>query len=164
MKRLLIIFRHSIAEDQNEAISDFERPLTKEGRELAIEKGLILKDEIKQIDSVISSPALRTKETAEIVAELFKFNKNRIIYDQGLYQARSVEEVSDVLLLSLDDQVQTALYCGHNPLISYLASELAGNYLSLSKGGFVIFEQSTKDWPSFFQLKKIKPLLISNRI
>jgi isoleucyl-tRNA synthetase len=56
--------------------------LTEAGRKQAKESGENLKD--KKIDLIISSPFLRTRETAEIVAENLSMDKTGIIFDERL--------------------------------------------------------------------------------
>ncbi len=58
--------------------------LTDKGREQAKEVGEKLKD--KKIDYIFCSPFLRTKETAEIAADAFGFDKTKIIFDSRLHE------------------------------------------------------------------------------
>ncbi len=57
-------------------------PLTKQGREEVLESAKNLVKE--KIDLIVSSPFLRTKETAEIVAKEIGLEKDKIIFDDRL--------------------------------------------------------------------------------
>ncbi len=58
--------------------------LTAVGKEKVKENALLLKD--KKIDIIICSPFVRTKETAEIVAETIGINKDSILFDDRLHE------------------------------------------------------------------------------
>ncbi|MBX4189624.1 class I tRNA ligase family protein, partial [Candidatus Parcubacteria bacterium] len=80
------VMRHGGTEgNKNEIVSyakQVDDHLTEEGRKQAEGCGKDLKD--KKIDLIISSPFVRTKETAEIVAEEIGLTKSEIIYDERL--------------------------------------------------------------------------------
>ena len=61
-----------------------EDNLTELGRSQAEKAGEELKD--KNIDVIITSPFVRTKETAEIVAKTIGFDKEKIIFDDRLHE------------------------------------------------------------------------------
>jgi phosphohistidine phosphatase len=99
MKTLSII-RHAKAVAPEEAPNDFERPLTKRGQKDAIQLGQILAALSPEIDWLISSPALRTRETTEA--------------DQWL-----------ALLKQAPPEAQHIAIVGHNPGLSDLVAGLA---------------------------------------
>ena len=71
----LLLVRHGIAEEAETFIagggSDAQRPLTEIGRKKMRKGANRLRSQIKQIDLLASSPLLRARETAEIIAQVF---------------------------------------------------------------------------------------------
>lgn len=67
----LYIVRHAWAEDIGPAGDDASRPLTKKGRK-RFEKFIThLREGGMEVDRIASSPLMRTRETAEIMARVF---------------------------------------------------------------------------------------------
>ncbi|MFA6227323.1 MAG: class I tRNA ligase family protein [Candidatus Paceibacterota bacterium] len=60
--------------------------LTDNGREQAKEAGENLKKSKTDIDIIYCSPFLRTKETAEIIADGIGYSKDKIVYDSRLHE------------------------------------------------------------------------------
>ena len=76
MKKIYII-RHAKA-SKSEDIDDFERKLTKSGKEDLKKLFKNLASHEIHPDLVLSSPAVRTAKTAIKIAKFHKFDKNRI--------------------------------------------------------------------------------------
>ena len=121
MKKILII-RHAEAESPSQ-ITDFDRKLTQNGIEKANEIGQILHQKGIIPDFVGASSALRTLETATIIATKVGFPVNDIHKDKYLYIATTKDLVS--YIQNIDNQYHTAILVGHNPYISYLAEKLS---------------------------------------
>ncbi|NBV84828.1 MAG: phosphohistidine phosphatase SixA [Verrucomicrobia bacterium] len=68
----LLLLRHAEAVD--DAPSDRERPLTEKGKRQAGVVGNYLREHSINVDLVLSSPAVRTMETAKIVARSIKLD------------------------------------------------------------------------------------------
>jgi phosphohistidine phosphatase len=67
----LYVVRHAWAEDAGPDGDDFARPLTKKGRRRFERFVAHLRDGGMQLDLVATSPLVRARETAEIMAEVF---------------------------------------------------------------------------------------------
>lgn len=71
----LLIIRHAIAEDKDEwaetGRSDDERPLTDEGRRKMAQVAKGLRSVVDHIDVLATSPLVRARQTADVVAEEF---------------------------------------------------------------------------------------------
>lgn len=65
----LYIVRHAVAEDAGPGIDDHARPLTKKGRKRFAKLVRQLEDAGLAVDLVATSPLIRTRETADILAE-----------------------------------------------------------------------------------------------
>ena len=72
MKKLFLI-RHAKSSWEDLRLDDFDRPLNKRGEKDAPFMAELLKEKNIIPDLIISSPSLRTKLTAEIIAEKIGF-------------------------------------------------------------------------------------------
>jgi len=117
MKRLLLL-RHAHAEDARSGIADIDRPLSPRGRAEALEAAQRIASARVRCDALLVSPALRTRETASIVAAQLDIAA-RPRLDATLYLADA-----DTLLSALHHGgglARTLLLVAHNPGISELA-------------------------------------------
>ncbi|MDD2935381.1 MAG: class I tRNA ligase family protein [Candidatus Pacebacteria bacterium] len=84
------VMRHGEAENNTLNVSSTKKEnqhhLTEKGRTQVTEA--IEKIKNNKIDLIISSPFVRTRETAEIVADGIGFDKNQIIFDERLIEAQ----------------------------------------------------------------------------
>jgi phosphohistidine phosphatase len=113
MKRLLIL-RHAKSSWKDPDLPDHDRPLNKRGRHDAPLIGKLLKDEDLKPDVIVSSPAIRAKKTAELVAKECKY-KEEIVINKSLYGA----ELKDYLKILgwISDTHKTVLIVGHSPTV-----------------------------------------------
>jgi len=134
----LYIIRHAIAVDEGADgyESDSERPLTDKGRKKmrGIAKGL--RNIGVEFDLILSSPYVRARETAEILADVFKMRK-KITFTENLIPLGNPE----LLIGEINEKysVDSIAVVGHEPHLSTLIGILvAGNAsldLTLKKGG-----------------------------
>lgn len=119
MSRSLILMRH--ARQSGVAARDHDRPLTDEGRADAYRVGAQLA-ELGDIPSqVLSSTALRCRETLEaLTAGIGRPIKTD--FEPNLYNA-SARELLEALA-AVDDDVESLLLLAHNPGMSMLALQL----------------------------------------
>ncbi len=118
----LILLRHAEAQAKRPGLRDFDRTLTGHGRTEALDAADCLKRAAVRLDAVLASPAVRSRETATIVAAQLDFN-HELLYDELLYG-----EEMQALLQSLQrcgTHTAAVLMVGHNPGISALAGHLA---------------------------------------
>ena len=75
------------------------------------------------IQKIISSPALRAKETIELVTEqISKFNLEDLTYEDELYLAGFTQLIE--FINTYKDKVQSLMLVGHNPGIENLVNYL----------------------------------------
>lgn len=123
----LILLRHARAE-HGASTSDAERPLTIDGRRSAAGVGSSLGRNALSPDLVVSSTALRTRQTTErvlhgLTGELGLSQNPPVEYSDELYGA-SPTGFLDVLR-ALPDTAATVLIVGHEPTLSAVAGYLA---------------------------------------
>jgi phosphohistidine phosphatase len=136
----LYIIRHAIAveADTSNEEEDLQRPLTDKGREKMkkITQGLWELD--IQPDLILSSPSMRTMETARILASRLDVKKDKLIATNHLLSTGSPEELIKEINEKYSELENIALV-GHEPhlnkLISVLLFGKAGLSLTLKKGG-----------------------------
>lgn len=122
MKHLSIL-RHAKTEHADEYPTDFERPLTNRGHKDAEAIAQLLADHAPPIDWIISSPALRTRETTDHVTDILKY-KRGIIWEEKVYEAEAETLLS--ILTEVPVEMEHVLLIGHNPGMEELISGLAG--------------------------------------
>jgi len=124
MRRRLTLIRHAKSIWDALNLRDFDRPLNRRGERDAPEMG----QRLKQIDflpeQLISSPAQRARQTAEIIAAQIGLREERILFDEGLYLA-SLEDLLNIIR-NLDDRLLQVALCGHTPGLTELAAWLTG--------------------------------------
>jgi phosphohistidine phosphatase len=135
----LSFLRHAIAVDRGTAgyEKDSERPLTKEGEKKMRRIARGMPSIGLSFDLVLSSPFIRARRTAEIVAETFGIEEKLALtphLETGGDPRRLVEEIAS-RSLGLD----SVLLVGHEPYLSGLISVLLGGdqqlAIVLKKGG-----------------------------
>lgn len=120
--RRLILLRHGQAVPESAQWQDFERPLTARGREDAATVARQLQHQNRIPDRILTSPALRTATTANIVAEHCRLGPEHVIAIDDLYLAGP--EAIWLQLTRCAAVWRTVLICGHNPGLSELAGRL----------------------------------------
>lgn len=108
---------------------DADRPLSAKGRRQAARLGSLLAGAGFAPDAIVSSPKLRARETAETVAAKLGVD---VRVDDRLGGALDVATVAGLL-----EDVGTPrrpVLVGHDPDLSWLASELTGARIEMRKG------------------------------
>jgi len=134
----LYLMRHAIAEERDSSLypDDSQRPLSAPGRRKMVKIASGLKELGLGFDLILSSPYLRARETAEVMAKRFGL-KDHLIFTDHL----SPLGHADQLIAEIREQhnVKHLLLVGHEPTLSSLASMLlAGNgsvEITMKKGG-----------------------------
>jgi phosphohistidine phosphatase len=135
----LYILRHGIATDPDVAgfATDADRPLTSEGRRKLRRIANAMEALKLSFDLILSSPYLRARQTAEIVAEGLGGHQKLELSDT-LTPGGSPEKLIE-LLNCLQPAPETVLLVGHEPYLSNLISLLVAGDASfavvLKKGG-----------------------------
>ncbi len=121
--KTLLLFRHGKSDWGADYEADHERPLAPRGREAAPRMGRLLKRLKQAPDLVVTSSALRARETVELAADAGRW-KAPVRVSPELYGA-SPEDVLGVIR-DCDDDVSSLLLAGHEPTWSLLAGGLVG--------------------------------------
>ena len=132
MSRELLIMRHAKS-DWNSGASDFDRPLTRRGKDDAPKIGAWLRQEGLVPDHVVSSPARRAHQTAVRVCKVLEVPRGQIDWDPRVYAA-DLDALLEVLGCCPPDAPRVLLI-GHNPGLETLVLHLTGAELAESDDG-----------------------------
>jgi phosphohistidine phosphatase len=139
----LYLLRHGIAANAQEPAPDGERPLTDKGRKRMRKAARGLRRLGIDCDAILTSPLVRARQTADIVAAALGQEARLSVLD-----ALQPNSSTDELLASLHDHEHcgSLMLVGHEPLLSQLASVLltakknAALDINLKKGGLCCIE------------------------
>lgn len=125
--RHLLIMRHAKSDWDTGALSDLDRPLSKRGKRDAPRMGCWLLENRLIPDWIVSSPALRAKETVLEVCKALGIKQGEIHWERAIYEAE-LKSLLGVLERCPGDRKLTLLV-GHNPgleeLLQYLTEGAA---------------------------------------
>ncbi|MBI5538982.1 MAG: histidine phosphatase family protein [Bacteroidia bacterium] len=143
MKKLVLI-RHSKAEDESK--SDFERRLIADGKILAKNIASRLKIKPENNTLLISSPAPRALETAEIFADHFSYPEDKITKSEFLYKYFTVDRFFMFLDSEFKNNDEIWIF-GHNPMLSEISYTLSkGKICALPKSAVISFSIDSENW------------------
>lgn len=121
--RILYLLRHARTVSPGGTGDDFDRPLTPEGRVEATKVSNLLVAEKLRGPCVLSSPATRARETAEIVVASNGWSTK---FEPRIYEAELETLIS--LVSEIEDVCEVVILIGHNPgmesLLRYFTGEL----------------------------------------
>jgi phosphohistidine phosphatase len=128
----LYLLRHGIAVDPGspDYPNDADRPLTPKGERKLQRIAEAMQALELSFDFILSSPYLRARQTAEIVAEAFGTRK-KLAFSDSLTPESSPKELV-ALLNSLKPPPDDVLLSGHEPYLSRLISLLVSGDPGLS--------------------------------
>lgn len=123
MKTILIL-RHAKSDWNNTQLSDMDRPLSPRGLKSAPKMGKVLADPKLQPDIILTSPAKRALQTAELVIQASGYD-GRTQPQESFYYGGS----SDMLaaLRNLPDTINRPLIIGHNPTLAEVVGIICHN-------------------------------------
>jgi len=140
----LFLLRHGIAVERDEFASanDELRPLTPKGQRELRQSVAALRAMELQFDVILSSPLLRARQTAEIVAAELKLKK-RLVFAAELKPGGSAKKLVQKIN-ALKTRPKNILLVGHEPdfsqLILLLVTGQTGAGFALKKGGLAKLE------------------------
>ena len=141
--KTLFLLRHAKSSWKDESLPDFERPLNRRGKDACEKVGQYLKHELIVPELILSSPAVRTRETVERVLKAAKLSVE-VRFDQRIYEAgglRLLEVVSQI-----ENERKTVLLVGHNPGLEELLMLFTGTAERLSTAALARLEIKSSKW------------------
>lgn len=122
MIRNLYLLRHAKSDWSVSGQKDFDRELNNRGLNDAPRMGRKLYDMEVYPDLLISSPAKRTRLTTDFIVEQIKYDPERVVFNEDIYEASMRTLLS--VINNLDDKHHRVMLVGHNPGFTYLAEYL----------------------------------------
>ncbi len=147
MKSLLII-RHAKS-NQSFGGSDFERPLNERGMADAPVMARRMTDRSIAIDTFVSSPARRAKQTAEYFCEVYNTLPQSIQFVSALYHAPA--EVFYEVVRQFTPDMNTVALFSHNPGITGFVNGLCEKVQidNMPTCGIFAVQADIKHWADF---------------
>ncbi|MCV9385732.1 SixA phosphatase family protein [Reichenbachiella ulvae] len=122
--KYLTVVRHAKSSWDYPNLTDHARPLNDRGLRDAPRMAQLYAAEVDQPDLVISSTAVRAKETAGYFIDALSVNKSLIQYTERLYHAGPQEILSVLSEAPLDSK--HVMIVGHNPGFTSFVNRMTG--------------------------------------
>jgi phosphohistidine phosphatase len=142
--RTLLVLRHAKSSWDDARLADFDRPLNKRGLRAAPFMGGLMAAQGLVPGLILSSPAKRASDTAELVREAGGF-KAPIRYEDQIYEAspHTLRKVA----AAISDSPDTLLMVGHNPGMEGFVRMLCGKPVRMPTATLAVVELDINDWP-----------------
>jgi len=141
--KTLFLLRHAKSSWRDQTLADFERPLNGRGKRAAEMMGHYLKTNAILPDLVLSSPAVRARETLELVIKAAPWT-TEVRYDKRIYEASDIRLAE--VLSEIDNERNVAMLVGHNPGLEQLLLLLTGETVELSTATLAKIALETTEW------------------
>ncbi|CAI8583834.1 unnamed protein product [Vicia faba] len=154
--RRLILLRHAESSWDQTALRDHDRPLSKSGKEDAVKVSLKLQQLGWIPELILSSDAVRTKETLKImqaqVQELLKAEVHFVssFYSIAAMDGQTADHLQKVICKYSRDEILTIMCMGHNRGWEEAASMLCGASVELKTCNAALLETAGKSWDEAF--------------
>ncbi|HZE89398.1 MAG TPA: phosphohistidine phosphatase SixA [Verrucomicrobiae bacterium] len=135
----LYLLRHAEAASHKDPRyrNDSERPLTEDGAARMRRAAAGMLKLRLSFDRILTSPLVRAKETAEIVAEILG-ERDRLAVEEAMAAGARWDKIRKVLAAGSAKYADSVLLVGHEPDLS----NMAGQILDLGRGS-VLFKKGT---------------------
>jgi phosphohistidine phosphatase len=145
MVKNFFLVRHAKSDWSIPGQKDFDRELNPRGTNDAPRMGRKLYELDVKPDLIISSPAARALNTAHFIAEQLRYDTEKIILNEHVYEA-SVRSLLSVIN-DIQDDYHRVMIVGHNPTFTYIAEHLTKkNIDNIPTCGVVSIEFQIDSW------------------
>ncbi len=142
--KTLILLRHAKSSWKDSDVADHDRPLNNRGKKTAPQMGRLLSKEGLVPDLILSSTAVRARETAKAVAKASSY-KGPTELLESLYLATAGKLLSEARSHT-PDSVGRLVLVGHNPGMEDLAEILSGKREGFPTAALAVFEVGIDRW------------------
>ena len=147
MRRELFILRHAKSSWSEVDKSDKDRALKPKGIKDIANLAKAVKETVKNLDLIVTSPANRAVHTSVLFAEGIGFPMEKILLNRKIYDAD--EAMIQEVIANQPSDVKSLMIVGHNPTLSYFVNGfLPEAIFELPTSGFVCLYFDTPDWAS----------------
>lgn len=141
--KTLLLMRHARSSWKDPKLADSERPLTGRGRLTAPQVGLLLQEQELVPQLILSSTALRARQTVEFAAAGAGFT-GEVQYLSSLYLAEP--ETCLGVLSVVPDEFERVMIVGHNPGLESLVQILSRRIVGLPTGKLAYISLPLQSW------------------
>lgn len=141
--KTLILMRHAKSDHADATLTDHQRPLNARGVHSAPIMAERLRERKLAPDSIVSSTAVRARETARLVAETLAF-AGQIDHRRALYLTSPREYVAQIG--SFPDDWRCTLVVGHNPTLESLVNLWSDEECDFPTAAAAVFEWQVESW------------------
>jgi phosphohistidine phosphatase len=137
---IVYFVRHGIAEDAAAVGSDAQRRLSEKGRAKMAAIGQTLAELQIEPDAILTSPLVRARQTADIVARALGL-PSRVEDDDRLAGGFDLPRLGEILTEHAD--AESVMLVGHEPNMSaVIGHAIGGGYVEMKKGAVACVEFS----------------------
>ena len=143
--KTIYLLRHAKSSWKDESLSDIERPLNGRGKKAADTMGAFLKREKILVDLVLSSSAVRARQTIDRVLVSANIVTD-VRFDERIYEA-GVQRLVEVVR-QIENGKNNVVLVGHNPGFEELLEWLTGTIERMQTGALAKIGLNTTSWNS----------------
>jgi phosphohistidine phosphatase len=143
--KTIYLLRHAKSSWKDESLSDIERPLNGRGKKAAETMGAFLKREKILFDLVLSSSAVRARQTIDRVLGSANIVTD-VRFDERIYEA-GVQRLVE-LVRQIENGKNNVVLVGHNPGFEELLEWLTGTIERMQTGALAKIGLKTTSWNS----------------
>lgn len=142
--KTLLLMRHGKSSWKDDNLADFDRPLKKRGKKDVAKMAELMKQERLIPDYVLASPAVRSRETVEVLFKELDLDDDMIEYVEEFYQAE-IEDYLDTLS-DVADSFRKVLIVAHNPTLEALLQTVTGEIEPLTTSAIACIKVGISSW------------------
>jgi phosphohistidine phosphatase len=144
-KRQLTLLRHAKSSWDDAGLKDRDRPLNERGEHDAPLMGRRLRARGARPTLILTSPAVRARRTAQIIAREIGYPQEFLQREEDLYLATPEDIIA--VIARQDSSYRDLIVCGHNPGLTELANRLTGAGIdNVPTTGVVVIGLQLKSW------------------
>ena len=150
--KILTLVRHAKSSWGDTGLTDRQRPLNARGERDAPEMGARISQHGIRPSLILTSPAVRARTTATIIAHELGYPIEFLQREDALYLA-SLDDLLDVIVAQ-DNGFNNLMLVGHNPGLTEFANFLVpGITDNVPTAGVVAVQMDCEDWSLYAQPK-----------
>ena len=142
--KILLVMRHAKSDYPPEITDDFQRPLNGRGRKDVPRMARLLTMYDAIPERILSSTALRARETATIMGEQLGMSNAHTVFENNLYLAPADDLLSGVR--RIEEGVGSLMVIAHNPGLEGLLLRLCGCALQLPTAAIAALAIDVDSW------------------
>ena len=153
--KTLYVLRHAKSDWNDASLTDFERPLNERGVHAARKMGAFMQQRGIVPDLIISSPARRARETAQIVKDAAGIAAE-IRFEPRIYEA-GVGDLMEIVS-QVENDCEKLLIVGHNPGFEQFVGSLTGEFQPMPTAALAEIELPIENWSETMRGGQLKNL------